>query len=467
MGRITLTDLQLIPESSVKIPVNSGIPEMTGVSIDSRMICPGEIFFAIKGERFDGHSFLKDVIRLGVKAVVVSRQWTSLDSDFGKEVIIVSVPDTRKALAQLAFIHRNKYAIPIIGITGTNGKTTTKEMTAAVLGKKYSVVKSECNYNNQIGLPLTLFRLSGTVEAAVLEMGASFPGEIDILCGIAHPTYGVITNIGKAHLEFFKTQEEIYRTKTALLSFVECRGAGFINGDDPFLKKAKETFKDIYTFGLGNDADIRGDKLVMLKSGGYSFILNGGEQITMKVLGIKNVYNGLAAASVGLKLGVDEHSIADALESYTGYKQRMEFSEWRGIFVINDSYNANPDSMKAALEFLASYPVTGRRFAVLGDMLEIGESSRDEHSEVGKEAAKLNIDAVVTVGKESLYMTRSAREAGIMSARHCETHKEAAQLLSAELMPGDALLVKGSRGSTMEKVLEYLYSFGIKNGVQN
>lgn len=449
------------------MPADRKIPEITGVSIDSRTITSGELFFAIKGERFDGHSFLEDVVRNGVKVVVVSNQWTVPDSDVWKNVAVVSVPDTRAAIAKLAFVHRNKFAIPVVGITGTNGKTTTKEMTAAVLGKKYTVVKTQGNFNNQIGLPLTLFQLNGTAEAAVLELGASFPGEIEILCKISHPTYGIITNIGKGHLEFFKTQEEIYKTKIALLSAVEHRGAGFINGDDHLLITAKKSFKNLFTFGLGDGVDVRAEQLVMQPSGGYTFLLNGRKTITLKVPGVINVYNALAAASIGMRLRVDEDSIGDALSSYTSYKQRMEFFEWRGVFIVNDSYNANPDSMKAALEFLAAYSVQGRRFAVLGDMLEIGDSSRDEHSAVGEEAARLGMDVVITVGKDAEFIARSARNSGVPAVHHCKTHREAAKQLYTDMQPGDAMLLKGSRGTTMEKVLEYLYAIGTRNEIQN
>ena len=461
MSRLTLQDLLQTEGGTLWQSAKTEGTSFTGVSIDSRTIKPGEVFFAINGERFDGHSFLEDVIHKGAAAVVVSHEWEPREDPEWDTISVVRVPDTTRALGEYAAIYRKKFDIPVIAVTGTNGKTTTKEMLYDLLLQRYRALKSQGNFNNRYGLPLTLFRLRQETEIAVVELGASYPGEIEELCSIALPTYGIITNIGKAHLEFFQSVDEVLRTKAALLNVLPDSGTGFVNGDDVRLRPYKTQFDNVQTFGMGAGVDIRATDLKMQQDGGFAFTLNARLKTRLYPPGRKNVYNALAAAALGLNLGMDEHSVLAGIESFTtppGGK-RMEISEWKGAVIINDSYNANPDSMKAALEFLMEYPLWesgGSRCAVLGDMLELGKISKNEHAAIGKAAASLGVDRLITVGSQARFISDSAQDAGVAAANHADDHGAAAELLRRELKPGDIVLVKGSRGSAMEKVLEHL-----------
>jgi len=453
---ITVKDLKALQHAEIVSTAEGRINNFSGVSIDSRTVQPGELFFAIKGERHDSHKFLSDAVGNGAAGIVVSKDWDVPQEESWKNVVIVKANDTRAALGKLANIHRRKFAIPVIGITGTNGKTTTKEMTAAVLEKKLAVTKTPGNFNNQFGLPLTLFMLSDKTDIAVVELGASYPGEIAELCEIAEPSYGIITNVGKGHLEFFKSVEEVVHTKTALLSGLPETGTGFVNGDDPNLAPWKDKIENIRLFGMMEHNDIRAENITMEQNAGYSFTINGEIKATLRVPGKKMIYNALAAAAVGMEFNVDNAAIGEALSSFTGYSQRMETLAWKDVFIINDSYNANPDSMAAALELLQEYPSKGRKFAVLGDMLELGSISKYEHEMIGREAVRRGIDRVITVGNDARYISETANITGFTSAIHTTGHAQAARLLTRELKPGDVLLVKGSRGSAMEKTLDNL-----------
>jgi len=456
MALLTLTDLRSIKDGKLLYP--AGMEELTfsGVSIDSRTIRPGELFFAIRGERFDGHDFLKNAVDKGVRGAVTADEWHIPDEPKWKEIVFLKTRDTTRALQELAAAYRLKFRIPVIGVTGTNGKTTTKEMIAAVLSRKYRVVKTPGNFNNRFGLPLTLFNLTDEAEIAVVELGASYPGEIAALCSIASPTHGLITNIGKGHIAFFKTLDEVASTKLALIDCVQKTGTGFINGDDPLLRPAAEKYSAVVTFGMEKGNTFSAAELEMQPHGGFSFMLNEQPKISLRAPGRQNVYNALAAAAVGSAFEIDNASIKDALESYKGFGQRLEIMEWKGATIINDSYNANPDSMKAALELLLEYPAHGRRFAILGDMLELGSASRREHETIGREAARRGISRVITVGGDAGFISETANITGLTRAIHATGHEQAARLLRRELRAGDIVLVKGSRGIAMEKVLSYL-----------
>jgi UDP-N-acetylmuramoyl-tripeptide--D-alanyl-D-alanine ligase len=458
MSRFTLQDFLLLKDARNSHFEQIEKKKLTGVSIDSRTVLEGNVFFAIKGERFDGHDFLEDAVRKGATVIVVDTTWRSPEGPQWDEIAIVRVSDTTKALGELAALHRRKFKIPVVAITGTNGKTTTKEMTAGVLSRKMKIVKSQGNFNNQFGLPLTLFQISGATETAVVELGASFPGEIKNLCSLAQPTHGVITNIGKGHMEFFKSIEEVARTKIALIDTLPADGTGIVNGDDEFLKHVKAQFDKVITFGFNKGVDIRGESPAIRADGCFAFTVNGRYRISLNVPGRNNMYNALSAAAVGSLLKIDESEIIDSLQSYRGYPQRSEVTEWRGVTVINDSYNANPDSMKTALELLVEFPHKPgcSRIAVLGDMLELGEISRTEHEIAGQIAAGLGIETLITVGNEAQFISSAAQHAGHTNIGHCANHEDAAQLVLNELKQGDILLVKGSRGSRMELVLEKL-----------
>ncbi len=461
MSSMTLQDFLLLSDVNVFIPNDSEQKNLTGVSIDSRTVCDGNVFFAIQGERFDGHDFLTDVIAKGISAVVVHSDWESPSDKQWEFVAIIRVEDTTKALGEYAANFRNKFDIPVVGITGTNGKTTTKEMAALVLSQQMETVKTQGNFNNQFGLPLTLFQISDTTEAAVVELGASFPGEIAMLSKIAQPTHGIITNIGKGHMEFFKSIEEVTRTKAALIEALPANGTGIVNGDDESLKPIYEELNTVMTFGFGKNVDFRGDSAKMDKRGCYSFMVNGSYRVSLNVPGRNNMYNALAAVAAGTVLNMDETLIVKGIQAYKSFTQRTEITEWSGVTIINDSYNANPDSTEAALELLAEYPgETGcRRFAVLGNMLELGAMSRIEHELIGHSAVRYEVDTIITVGNEAQYIVDAAQSDGHKDSVHCSNHNDAADLLSRELQAGDILLIKGSRGCRMEMVLEYLFEY--------
>ncbi|MFC1477402.1 UDP-N-acetylmuramoyl-tripeptide--D-alanyl-D-alanine ligase [candidate division KSB1 bacterium] len=453
---ITVNDLHAIPNAVPTLPAGYETQTFSGVSIDSRTVNPGDLFFAVRGDNFDGHDFLQDVLRKGVNTVVVEKNRNIRDDKDFRTAAIVQVPDTRKALGDLALIHRNKFDIPVIGITGTCGKTSTKEMIAAVLEKKFKVLKTPGNYNNLIGLPLTLFTMTEDHTIAILEMGASYPGEIAEQCEIVRPIHGIITNIGKGHLEFFKTLDEVFDTKSALIRAVQSAGSGFINGDDTMLQPLKQTHDNILTFGTGAGNDVTGEDIVMNENGCCSFSVGKELDVTLQVPGRQNVLNALAAAAVGMFFTVESRDIQDALASYKGFSQRMQITEWNGVTIINDAYNANPSSMLGALDFLQEFPVAGRRFAALGDMLELGDISRSEHETIGEETGKRGVHRLITVGNHSKYISETANISGMTRAIHATDHEQAAKLLRRETAPGDVVLVKGSRGSTMEKTIKLL-----------
>lgn len=461
MTRLTLNDLSKIKNGELAEPEGVSEKTITGVSIDSRSIEPGNMFFAIKGEKFDGHAFLNEVRNKKASGIVVEYNRELPEGTGWDETVVLRVPDTTKALGELAGIHRKKFDIPLAAVTGTNGKTTTKEFIYSVLSKEYRTLKSEGNYNNLYGLPLTLFKLTSSTEAAVVELGASYPGEIAKLCDIALPTIGVITNIGKGHLEFFGSEDEVLRTKTALLDAVKDHGQGFVNGDDPRLLPLKKQYRNVQTFGLGENNDYRGADLKMQSNGSYDFTLDSLLKVRLQQPGKTTVYSALAAASVGLSIGMERENVLSGLESFSSAEGslRMEVSEWNGVTIINDSYNANPDSMRTALEFLMEYSVKsspGKRFAVLGDMLELGKISDNEHQKLGEYCASAGIDRLITVGNKASSIAQGAKTGGMQKADHFHNHQEAARSLASEIRPGDVVLIKGSRGSKMENVLQYL-----------
>ncbi|MFC1554772.1 UDP-N-acetylmuramoyl-tripeptide--D-alanyl-D-alanine ligase, partial [candidate division KSB1 bacterium] len=284
------------------------------------------------------------------------------------------------------------------------------------------------------------------------------PGDILELCKIAEPTHGLITNIGKGHIEFFKSEDEVLKTKSALLNWVKDSGVGFINGDDERLKPFRGTGKKTISFGLSGNNDFCTSDIEMSQDACYRFLLDNKTDIKLKIPGKKNIYNAAAAAAVGNEFGLSNKLIKEGLESFKAYSLRGEIIEWNNINIINDSYNANPDSMLAALELLKEFPGKGSRIAVLGDMLELGSASRNEHWNIGLKLYEYNIKRLITVGIDSEHITNAASKSGKVISTHVNSHDAAAYILKKELQTGDIVLVKGSRGCKMEKVLDHLIS---------
>jgi len=427
----------------------------SGVSIDSRTIGEGELFFAIRGERFDGHDFLNEALSKGGGAVVDSRTAAMPDNR-----VIIYVKDTLRALQDFAHFLRMKMDIPIIAITGSNGKTTTKEILYSILSQRFKTLKNAGNLNNHIGLPLSLTRLESDHEIVVLEMGMNAAGEIRRLCEIAVPTHGVVTNIGSAHLGMLGSHEAIREAKLEILERVD---VAVLNADDSFLMQGiseSEKFKgEIVTFSINNESHVMA-KDVRATGKGSSFRLEfkgeGAINVDLNLHGVFNIYNALAASAVCFSLGLKIDEIKTALEGFRSFPMRFEITESAGITVINDSYNANPSSMEGSLRELARPETGGRRVAVLGDMFELDEFSEVEHRNLGRLISEMNIDVFIAVGEmmgmaaEECVKPKSGRSVPkIHTFKNADdTVKEIMNILKE----GDTVLVKGSRAMRMEKI---------------
>lgn len=470
MFQITLNELIRVIQGETKSDPVIGNKLIRGISIDSRSIRRGNIFVAIPGERFDGHQFLKEASEKGTSAAVVNRDKVdSTDPEILKNVMVILVQDTKKALGDLASWYRRKFDIPTVAVTGTNGKTTTKDMIGEVLSSKFKVLKSPKSYNNLIGVPLTLFQLNSNSEALVVELGMSSPGEIGILTRMSKPSIGVITNIGPAHLESMLSLERIVQAKFELPNNMSSPHTLILNADDPILAKRmrpKNQNQRVISFGIQREADFRADRIELKGEGYTSFRINKNLNINLMLLGIHNVYNALAAFAVGSLLKVEPQEIKQRLERYTPSELRMELVQIKDIRMINDSYNANPVSMVKALGTLKDMKTSGRKIAVLGDMLELGEKAMDFHLEVGRNAATSGVDLLLTVGELARFIGKGAEEAGMDSRniRHFENNQKVSFHLLENLKGGDLVLVKGSRRmKTEEVILSLINLYGRQN----
>lgn len=434
-----------------------------GLSIDSRTIEPQNLFMAIKGEKFDGHDFIKLALDKGASCVVISenrlknKEIPYVSSTSGKRAVLVK--DTRTALQDIAKWYRDKFKVKVVGVTGTNGKTTTKEMIAEVLSKKYIVLRSEKSFNNQIGVPLTLLKITPETEVLVLELGMNQPEEIEILARMANPDMGLITNIGPAHLEFMGSLGKIAKAKFELLDNMDEKGKIVLNADDPWLsKRAKTEKRKVYTFGLEKVADFVAKNIIQNGNGFFSFSVNNSFPITLRLLGKHSVYNALAAFAVGSVLKVGNDKIKGALEEYSPFELRMELSEVDGIKILNDSYNANPTSMEMALETLKGMKTSGNKVAVLGDMLELGEKSIEFHKKIGEKVKKCEIDYLFTFGGLSSGIAQGARDKGLEKKNifSFQDKKSLLEKLLEILKPGDVVLFKGSRKMGLEEIVDGL-----------
>ncbi len=434
--------------------------EIKGVSIDSRTIREGELFVAIKGDRFDGHDFVPEVIKRGAWGALVER--TVLEDKFsvlGGLKNILPVEDTLTALQEMAYSHRRTFAVPVVGITGSNGKTTTKEMLAGILQQLGPVLKNEGNLNNHIGVPLTLLRLNAGHKAAVVEMGMSASGEIDTLARFIGPDVGVITNIGPAHLEFLKSMELVAQAKGELFNHLKSDGTAVLNADDRFFETLKKRFGGrVLSFGIEERADVRATDIRQEQNFTDFTIRSDGSTVNVRLraVGKHNVYNALAAAAAALAVGMSLDAVKYGLDAFLPAALRSELRQVQGRTVLVDCYNANPASMDAALATLGSLRSGGRAIAVLGDMLELGQVSVDAHRTIGATVARLGVDLVITLGPLAKHVGEGAIDAGMPKDRVLEAGSqiEAAVLLKKLSRPGDAVLIKGSRGMKMEKILE-------------
>lgn len=421
--------------------------------IDSRVIEPDQTFIAIKGDRHDGHDFVAEVIKKGARASVVSQAWYHRQVDHIPQGNYFLVEDTLEALQAIAQYYRQKFRIPIVALTGSNGKTTTREMIAAVLGQKYQVLKNLGNLNNQIGVPLTLLNLAPAHEIGVIEMGTNHPGEIARLAEIARPTAGLITNIGPAHLEFFGSLEGVFEAKSELWRYLERAGElAFINVDDPLLSRRLPAIKRMVTYGFENPAQVSGRFLGLDTEGRAAFAVDQ-VAIQLRIAGMHNIYNGLAAVAVGLEFGLALEQIKSALEAFSPAAKRMEIIRNDGVIIINDCYNSNPESARKALLTLSQIKALGKRIAVLADMLELGDWARSEHESIGRYVASLgNIQTLLTFGELSQLTAKEAQRQGMKEVLHFNDKPKLIEQLKKMVSDGDVILIKGSRGMAMEQV---------------
>ena len=434
---------------------------LDAVGIDSRSVARGSLFVAIAGERFDGHDFLADALAAGAAGLVI---------EAGREApadtpLLIAVENTTRALGALARGHRARFSGPVVAITGSNGKTTTKEMCAAILATAGPYLKNEGNLNNEFGLPLTLLRREPEQKSLVVELGMNHRGEIARLAAIAQPTVGVITNVGTAHIEHLGSREEIALEKGDLVAALGADGVAVLNADDPrVLEQAARTRARVLRFGFSEEAEVRALEVRAEADGHYRFALHcqGRDPVEVRVagLGSPTVLNALAAAGGALAAGFEPGAIARGLDAYRPVPGRLEPVPLpRGGLLINDTYNANPQSLEVALRTLAQGEPAGARIAVLGDMGELGETGDAAHRAAGELAAKLGVDALFALGERAGLVAEGARAAG-MPAEAIFTEREdwesLADRVCARFRAGDRALVKGSRAMRMERIVERL-----------
>ena len=446
-----------------------GSKMVSGVCLDSRSVTPGCAFVAIAGEHSDGHAFASDAIEAGARALLVTRELSELEDVAElarvREVAIVRVDDAVLAVQQLATHHRLRLHCQVVGVTGSTGKTSTKDFVDSVLSTGLRTVSTSGNQNNELGVPLTVLRADLRTEAIVVEMGMRGPGQIARLCEIARPTIGLLTNVGTSHIELLGSQDAVADAKAELVRALPDDGAAFLNGDDAYSDAiASQTNAGVTLYGLSERCAVRAVDIELDAESRASFLLRAGSvgaPVSLRVAGKHNVYNALAAAAVGAHLGIEGEAIARGLETAHLSAMRMEvFSSASGVTIINDAYNANPVSMRAAIETLASMEAGGRRVAVLGDMAELGSLTELAHFRIGEAVARLGIDELVAVGPRAERIAAGAQAAGLdgRHVRRCVDAVEAGEVLDDLLEPHDVVLVKASRVMGLEAVVDGIVS---------
>ncbi len=429
--------------------------KLSGVSTDSRTIKPGQVFVALHGNSFDGHKFLRQAYARGAACAIVERRRTARDLD-GKPH--VAVADTTMALGNLAAVYRKKFDIPVIAVAGSNGKTTTKEMIAAVLRERFNVLSTEGNHNNHIGVPQTLLRLNRQHEVAVVEIGTNHFGELSYLCNILMPSHGLITNIGREHLEFFKNLAGVARAEGELFEALAFKGMGFVNIDDTYIARLSKSVRTKVTYGYKTRrAHIAARAATHDRCGCFSFSVRPYDRnefrVRLSVPGRHSMQNALAAAAVGIGFDIPPSGIRRALGAFSAVGKRMEVREAGGVTILNDTYNANPDSVITALDTLRLMKCNGRKMVILGDMLEMGREIGREHERIGRAVRRYGFDCLLTFGKEA---RRIGEEARTKCGGHFAGKRDLSRAAEKLLAPGDIVLVKGSRGMKMEEVVAEL-----------
>jgi UDP-N-acetylmuramoyl-tripeptide--D-alanyl-D-alanine ligase len=459
--KLTLAEAAIGAGAVLEAPAsvaNTGALVALGYSIDSRTVAAGELFFAVRGERHDGHDYVAAALGRGAIAAVVSRALVATLPDAALNAPLLVVEDPLHALQSLAAHVRRQWGRRVVAITGSAGKTTTKDAVAAALGARFNVLKSQGNLNNGFGLPLQLLRLEPEHEVAVVEMGMNHAGEIAALARIAAPDWGVVTNVGTAHVEMFaEGQAGIARAKFELVAALPINGVAFLNCDDPYVSQFGRNFRGraVY-FGAGPCAD---PQVIESREDleGLHLRFRAGERegrLTLQLLGTHNASNALAALAVAIEAGVDLDAAMAALEKLTPGDKRGQAIEVRGATILNDSYNSNPEALKSMIRTLAARPAR-RRILVAGEMLELGEQGPALHTACGRAAVDAGLDLVAAVGGNAVHLA-SAACAGGVAALFLPDALAAGRWLSENLRAGDVVLVKGSRGVHLERAIEAL-----------
>jgi UDP-N-acetylmuramoyl-tripeptide--D-alanyl-D-alanine ligase len=447
---------QILKATSGKLVSGSKSVIIKGISIDSRTIKRQEAFLAIKGNNFDGHDYITRALKKGASCIIKEAK---NKNKIPGSAACIEVKDTVKALGDIARYWRERFDIPVIAVSGSNGKTTVKDMIAGVLSQKFKVLKNEGTKNNQIGLPLTVLKLDDSYDIVVLELGTNHPGEIGYLVKIARPDIGVVTNIGPGHLEHFGDLSGVFKEKTALIRNLSKPAIAVLNADDRLLKneitrKTKRTF--VLGFGIKNQSDFFASDIAQQQCR-LNFCVNRRQVFKLNTLGYSNIYNALIAVAIARIFGLDYKDIAKKIAAFDFPKGRLKFMRSGNIRFIDDTYNSNPLSLQQALNALDKFQTAGRKIFVMGDMLELGRKQRAFHIQAGREIARV-CDALIAVGRLSKLAAQQARYCGLNSGNifTCSTAQEAAKILRAKLSVknSDIVLVKGSRAMKMEEVLK-------------
>jgi UDP-N-acetylmuramoyl-tripeptide--D-alanyl-D-alanine ligase len=424
------------------------------IRTDSRTLKGGELFVALRGENFDGHDFVEAAAKANAAGAIVESDWKGkLPETFA----LIRAEDTLQAYQELAANYRRSLPLKVVAITGSNGKTSTKDFAAAVLARRFRVTKTEGNFNNHVGLPRTILEATSRNEVAVWEIGMNHPGEIAALARLAMPDVVIITNIGVAHIEFMGSREAIAVEKGALAEAVDAQGTVILNADDPFTKSMAKRARGKVLFAGTTAGAIRASEISQSESGTDFTILEGAHRCRaqLPVPGLHMVQNALLAVAAGRVFGLSLEECAAGLVAAPLTKARLQIKEIQGVHFLDDSYNANPDSMKAALRTLVELDADGKRIAVLGEMRELGSESEHGHREVGETAAALKVDHLITIGNAAATIAQAAQRAGLEKSVAVNSTTEAAELLGEIVEPGDLVLIKGSRAARTEEVIEH------------
>jgi UDP-N-acetylmuramoyl-tripeptide--D-alanyl-D-alanine ligase len=451
MNRLSI--FQIAEFAGAAVLSGDGKISIDKISTDSRTLKRGELFVALRGETFDAHNFVESAAKGGAAGAIVHSNWMGkIPANFA----LIRTEDTLQAYQNLAANYRNSLSLNVVAITGSNGKTSTKDFTAAVLGRRFRVTKTQGNFNNHVGLPRTMLEATSQDEVAVWEIGMNHPGEVAVLAKLAAPDAAIITNVGVAHIEFMGSREAIAVEKGALAQAVGPEGTVILNADDPFSKSiAARTSAKVILAGT-TEGTVRASEITQSANGTDFTILEGAHRCRaqLPMPGLHMVQNALLGVAAGRIFGLSLEDCAAGLAAAPLTKARLQIKEIHGVQFIDDSYNANPDSMKAALRTLVELDADGKRIAVLGEMRELGDESERSHCEVGETAAVLGVDHVIAIGNVAAAISNAAERAGLGNSRAVNSTTEAAEILVKIAEPGDLVLIKGSRAARTERVME-------------